>query len=344
MRVYTLHDLKSSQIQYDKKPPRFIYFIILTIFLGLIGVIILANFTHKTEVVRGTGILSSDNKTYIMSKKQGEIETVYKSSGEYVEKGDLLFQINDNEIEAQIYAYQGKADLLYVYVSGYQTIIDTLENINLEEELENPFSEGQFYKEYQTIITQINGSDNKESTIDSYISQYESQLFQYNYEYVGVKSQIEAYEKMKEEYKVIAETSGYINYTSELKPGIVIDSSVIGSISDELSKDNAIVDIYVDTSAKSFIKENMNVEMIVSGLSQSTYGTLKGIITYISNDSIQSDDKVYYKVSIKPDDIILKNKEKETTLSNGMIVEARIKYESITWMTWVLRKIGIIDR
>lgn len=344
MRVYNLNDLKSSQIQYDKNPPKFIYFIILTIFIGLICIVIISNHTYKTEVVRATGILSSDNKTYIMSIKSGKIDTVYKKSGEYVEKGEVLFKINDSEIDNQIYAYQGKADLLYEYVSSYQTIINTLENINLEEELENPFTEGQFQKEYQSIIKQINESDSKNDTIDSYISQYERELFQYNYEYVGLTSQIEAYKNMKEEYMVTAETSGYINYTSEIKPGMVIDSSIIGTISLELSKDNAIVDLYVDTSAKSFIKENMDVEMVVSGLSQSSYGTLKGVVTYISNDSIQSDDNIFYKVSVKPKDIILKNQDKETLLSNGMIVEARIKYESLTWMKWALRKIGIIDR
>ena len=75
MRVYTLEDLKSSKIQYDKNPPRFIYYIVFTVFIGLLSIIILSCFTHKTEVVRASGILSSDNKTYIMSKKQGEIET-----------------------------------------------------------------------------------------------------------------------------------------------------------------------------------------------------------------------------------------------------------------------------
>jgi hypothetical protein len=88
----------------------------------------------------------------------------------------------------------------------------------------------------------------------------------------------------------------------------------------------------------------MDVEIIVSGLSQSTYGTLKGKVTYVSNDSMQSEDKIYYKVSIKPNDTILKNKDKETKLSNGMVVETRIKYESITWFNWILKKIGIIDR
>ena len=49
------------------------------------------------------------------------------------------------------------------------------------------------------------------------------------------------------------------------------------------------------------------------------------------------------EVPIKLEDINLNIKNKETILSNG-IVEARIKYESITWMKWMLKKIGIIDR
>ena len=315
-------------------------------FLGLVSIIILSNFTYKTEVVRATGVLSSDNKTYIMSKKQGEIEAVYKKSGEYVNIGDVLFEINDNDLDSQIYAYQGKSDLLYEYVSSYQTIIDSLKSIKLDEEIKNPFIEGKFYKEYQDIIKQIDEAetDKKQETVESYLSQYESQIFQYNYEYIGIKSQIDAYINMKEEYKIIAQASGYINYSNELKSGMVIDSSVVGTISNEITKDNSIVEVYLDTSSKSFIKENMEVEMIVNGLSQSTYGTLKGNVLSISNDSIQSEDKVFYKVFIKPTDIVLKNKDKETSLSNGMVVEARIKYESITWMKWVLKKIGILDR
>lgn len=50
------------------------------------------------------------------------------------------------------------------------------------------------------------------------------------------------------------------------------------------------------------------------------------------------------EVPIKLEDINLNIKNKETILSNGIVVEARIKYESITWMKWILKKIGIIDR
>lgn len=347
MKEYSLLDLKSSRLQYDKNPPKLLIWVIFTLFIGIIAIIVISCFTYKTEVVRATGILSSENKTYISSKKQGEIKEVYKNSGDYVNKGDLLFEINDIEIQMQEIAIESKTNLIKEYVEGYELIIDSLKNITDYSSISNPFNDVKFKKEFDNIISQIEKEEteeNKKNMIESYQSQYENQVFQYKYEYLGLSSQLEAYEGMKDEYKVYANESGYINYSTNLKSGMVISNDILGTISDEITKDNSIVEVYVDTANISFLKENMDVEMIVSGLSQTTYGALKGKVKNISTDSITSEDKVFYKVEIKPDDIVLKNKNKTIDLSNGVVVETRIKYESITWMNWVLKKMGIIDR
>ena len=77
MKEYTLDELTSSRIQYDKNPPGFMKWIILVIALLLIGIIILASFTYKTEVVRTSSIITSSNKVSVQSPTQGKIEKIY---------------------------------------------------------------------------------------------------------------------------------------------------------------------------------------------------------------------------------------------------------------------------
>ena len=348
MKEYNLEELKSSRIQYDKNPPKLVIWVVFIVLIGLITIIVLANFTYKTEVVRATGILASDDKTYIMAVKQGKIENVYKKSGDYVEEGDILFDLDDTELNSQILSLTGKEEMLSDYCKGYKLLLDSLKNINFDEELNNPFKNGEkFYLEYQNIIKGLNdvsSLEEKKETLNSYIMQYENQCFQYDYEYSGIKSQLDAYENLKSEYIICANASGYINYNNELQSGMVISNNVIGTISNIITKENCVVELYIDSSHKAFIKENMEVEMAVSGLSQSAYGILKGKVLTVSNDSIQTEKEILYRILVKTDDVILKNKDKEFELSNGSVVEARIKYESITWMKWFLKKIGIIDR
>jgi len=347
MKEYKLNELTSSQIQYDKNPPKFFTWIIFVFLFGIILLTIVACLTYKTEVVKSTGIISSCNKTYIMSSRQGKIEKIYKESGEYVTEGELLFELDDIEIESQSIALNAKAKMLTDYIVANREIIRSLNTINLDEDLINPFDEGKFFLEYNNIINAINGLttvEEKKNTINTYILQYENQCFQYEYEYVGLKSQMDAYYELSKDYRIYANSTGYVNYNNELKPGMVIDSNSVGTISEMITDENVSIEVYIDSSFKPFIKENLHVEIIVNGLSQTTYGFLNGTVTYVSKDSIQTDDGVFFSVSIKPDSVMLKNGDQITNLSNGMVAETRIKYESVTWMNWFLNKIGVIDR
>lgn len=344
MKRYALEELRSSRIQYDKKPPRLLFLTIFITLIGIIGIIVLSCFTYKTEVIRSSGILSSDNKTYVMSKTQGEIKEVYKKSGDYVSKGELLFEIDDNQVDSQIIMVESKANLIKEYVDKYENMISFLNSIDLSEEIINPYNDN---NELDSIIAEIknkNTNDEKKELIDSYVNQLKQTLFQYNYEYLGYKGQIDGYNKIKKDYKVYASSDGYLTYATDLKKGMVIGNDNLGTISDSLTKENSIVEVYVDASNKAYLKENMDVEMVVGGLSQTKYGALKGKVISVSNDSIVNENNVLYKIQIKPSNIILKQKNKEVELKNGMVVESRIKYEKTTWMNWCLKRIGIIDR
>lgn len=344
MKRYTLEELRSSRIQYDKKPPRLLFLTIFITLIGIVGIIVLSCFTYKTEVIRASGILSSDNKTYVMSKTQGEIKEVYKNSGDYVSKGELLFEIDDNQVNSQIIMIESKANLIKEYVDKYDSMISYLNHIDLSNDISNLHSDD---NELNSMINEIKGKDTleeKQELISSYVNQLKQTLFQYNYEYLGYKGQIDGYNVLKKDYKIYANSDGYLTYTIDLKKGMVIGNDSLGTISDTLTKENSIVEVYVDASNKAFLKEDMDVEMVVGGLSQTKYGTLKGKVIAVSNDSIVNENNILYKIQIKPSNITLKQKNNEVELKNGMVVESRIKYEKATWMNWCLKRIGVIDR
>ena len=125
---------------------------------------------------------------------------------------------------------------------------------------------------------------------------------------------------------------------------MVIGNDTLGTISEKINKENALIDVYVPSQNKSFITVEDEVEIVIAGLSQQEYGKLNGKIINISSDVVTNEDGVFYRVSVKPNDISLFKNNNSIELINGQIGEVRIKYESVTWMNWALKKIGIIDR
>lgn len=343
MKIYSIEELKSSKILYDKNPPKFLLWILFAIFSFLTFIIILSCFTHKTEVVKSSAILMSNNKTSVQSKVSGKISEVYVNNGELVEKGAILFEIDNTETLAQMTAYRTKAEFIDEYIDNYNVLIDSLSSIDIENiEKNNPFESGYFYYQYESVYKAINSSEvsSRQDVIDQYIESYYQTIFQYQYEYLSNKSQEELYESILDSYNVYATSSGYVNYNTDIYSGLVIDQNIIGTISDKVTNDNAEFEAYVPVSYRTFIWVDKSVEMAVSGLSQSKYGTLKGIISYIGQDYVTIDNNIYYLIKIIPESICMKE---NIVLTNGQAVEVRIKYEDLTWFKWALKKIGIIE-
>lgn len=354
MKVYNLDELTNSKIQYDKNPPRFMIHIVVITLALVVGIITLASFTYKTEVVRTTGILSSDNKSNIQSVTSGKITNVYYKSGDYVEEDTLLFELDSTQVTESITSLSGKVDFMNNYLNDYNKLIACVEaiDVNSDDLVPNPFDKNEFYYMFETFLDEYNQVEANEfsgitvvelkmQVKNQYLQSYYRYKFQYEYDLIGNQSQVEAYENMLKDYKVYANTSGYLNYTTNIKPGVVIDSSLIGTISEKINDDNVQIECYIDVSNRSFINYDDSVEIVMSGLSQSKYGTLSGRVISISEDIVSNNDNnIFYKLVIKPSGIKLEGIE----LLNGQAGEVRIKYDSLTWTEWALKKIGVIDR
>lgn len=358
MKEYKLHELKSSLMQYHKKDPKMGFMIIGITLVLLIGIIISAHFVKKTEVVKAVGVLSTTNKTYITSPTGGKIKTIDKHNGEHVEKGDLILELDTLQVDAQIIALDYKLMFLKDQVDDLDLFIESIKAYDYDniENNQNPFEDGDFHIQYDSFLEAIANVEAKKTDVtgslvdktmselreerikiaNQFLSQYYNQKKQYEYEYISVKGQKEANELTLNSYKIYAGNSGYINYSVLLSDGMVIGNDPIGTINEKLTKDNAIIEVYIDAKSRVYLEDNLTVDIVVSGLPQTEYGTLKGKISHISPDSIMSEGKVYYKLEIKPSEIKLS----DINLVVGQTGEVRIKYEETTWLNWFLKKIG----
>ena len=101
MKTYTYNELKDSKIMYDKNPPKFMPIIILIITALLAVLITLSLTTNKTFIVKGQGLVQSENKQYIMSAVSGEIISTSIKEGQHVNQGDTIAVIKSLDLNLQ---------------------------------------------------------------------------------------------------------------------------------------------------------------------------------------------------------------------------------------------------
>ena len=112
MRVYKLNEITDSKLQYDKKPPRFMNYIILVVVVLIVGFLVWSTKSVKTYVVKGQGIVTTENKSNIMAKVSGEVKEVYMEEGKEVNAGDTLIVFNSPEPKYQIEQADGQIEIL----------------------------------------------------------------------------------------------------------------------------------------------------------------------------------------------------------------------------------------
>jgi multidrug efflux pump subunit AcrA (membrane-fusion protein) len=352
MKIYSFNELKESRLIYDRKPPAFgLITTFLTLFLVTV-LLLLAGFSTKTYVVKASGLLTSNTKSYLMNEVASSITKVYFNEGDKVTEGVTVIELDTVQVDLQIVQLQAQADFLQNYINNYQILIDFINNYNLESEntLVNPFDGNnsdisKYYIYAENYISSMNNST--QDVIDGYKNQYTSSYYsavdQYSYQLVSVNSQKAAYQDSLEQYKIKAETSGVLHYSSAIKTGTVLQAgSLIGSISSD-NKEDLYFESVISAADISKIKTGCNVEIAISGIVQSEYGVLKGTLIFVDSDSTQTENgDVYYKIKIKPENTVLKDKKGNSIeISTGMISESRIKYDETTWLKWMLEQIGI---
>lgn len=369
-QVKSFEELKDSRLLYDKKLPELGYIIIVAVIALIIAVVIWSFITSKVDIIKAAGSVQSINKNYVMAPYSGEIVNINIEEGKYVEKGDVLLTVKSTDFDLQAKQLEGKKELYIESIKQYKRLVESIKddvNYFVEGEEKDNLYYFQFenykskiaqqkvdvgsYKSYGYTDTQIeNEIEKNQSKITeiyySTLKTVEDSIQQYQNELTNIDIQLEAVGSGQEEYQVQANATGKIHMLAEYKEGMVVQAgSAVANIASE--QDEYKIQAYVDSSSIARISMGDKVNIAISGLAQTVYGTISGKVVRMDTD-ITTDNESgnsYFKVDIVPDNtyIISKNGYK-VNLSNGMPVETRIQYDQVTYFDYVMESLGILTR
>jgi membrane fusion protein, peptide pheromone/bacteriocin exporter len=367
LKVYNLNEITDSKVLYDKNPPAFMNYIILIVTALIIGGLIWANKSIKTYVVKGQGLVVSEDKSHIMTKASGEIKEVSIEEGSLVNEGDVLFTMNGldvdlqlEQVNAQIESYSKRIELLKLAeenATNGTNYFDRYDESEVEffNKLAQAYTARSEFDVDEKALKEQGYEDNqikefakqqKNKANEHYyktISEFSTERNQYELELSKVIAQKEALEKSKEQYQVLAQKSGVVHLSAPLTGGMVIQSgSLIGTIA--RTEDELIIETMLPSSDRPRIHIGDEVSLAVGGLLQSEYGTIPGEVISIDEDATIDNESgsAYFKVKVKPERTYLEDSKGErVNLTIGMTTETRVKYEKITYMKYFLEQIGI---
>ncbi|MFR3144320.1 MAG: HlyD family secretion protein [Eubacterium callanderi] len=371
MKIYHYSDLKDSRIMYDRNPPVLFPIIVLLVLVLVIVLIFLSIRTDKTYVVKGQGMVQSNELRYIMSEFSGEIMNCAIEENKEVQTGEILGVVNSpdlalqkQQIEGQIAITDNRIQLLSRLESNLKYGTNTFDpNDSVEAEFYNRIAVmDSSQAEQQLSIDQINDElMKKQGMTDEQIQQYkdtylnkQQQIFdqtlaeatkekaQYQAERDKLQVQSDTLETGKNEYTITAPITGVLHTTIPVADGMVIQAgSAIATLS---GKDNLYFETSISSSDRSKIDIGDPVEIAVNGLLETEFGTLKGKVTDIDADATiqEKDGNIYFKAKVQPDANCLFDKENQPVyLTSGMTAEVRVKYDKISYYNYFLDALGI---
>lgn len=367
MKVYNLNEITDSKLLYDKKPPRFMVYIIFIVVALLTAFIVWSTKSVKTYVVKGQGLITTNDKFNIMSKVSGEIKEVYIEEGKEVKQGDVLLVMNAPDAKYQMEQAGGQIDLLNKRIELLARAEKDATN-GKNNFSKNDSEELEFYNRLQNNYAkrkdyEVNEEDLKrQQYTDDQIRQYKEQaktkLNQLYYEtilsFTTEKQQLElekskletqkaAIDNSTNEYKLLSPITGKVHLNTAFNKGMVLQGgSLLGTITNEESE--KIVETLIPGTDRPRVKVGDEVSMAVGGLNQAEYGTVKGEVISIDEDATIDNEKgnIYFKLKVKPEKTYLEDKKgQEVNLTLGMVTETRVKYEKITYMKYFMEQIGI---
>ena len=375
----SLSDFSDSRILYERKLPAFGYMIVLIISALLIGILMWSIITPKIYMVKGSGVVESENKNYIMSSYSGEISEIYIRNGDYVEKDDLLFTVKSTDLNLQQIQIEGKIEIYENQIEKLKKLQKSIEENTNYFNAEN-LDDSSYYNQYEAYKAQIAQSvvdvdaykeyGYNDAQIEVEIKKNEgkiSEIYHSTLRSIGesitnvtaelesIRTQEDAVTKGKSEYNITASTSGVVHMSADYKEGMVIQAgSSIGSIAND---DAYVIKSYININDMPRVNTGDDVDIAVAGLMESIYGTISGKLVRIDSDitSQQSNSGngqdnfenggVYFRLDIEPDTgYLVSNSGRKYGLSNGTAVETRIKYDEVSYFEYFLESLGILVR
>lgn len=373
-QIKTMEQLKDSRLLYEKQLPAFGYMMLLLVSVLLIAVVVWSIGAPKTYIINSMGTVQSKNKNYVMAPFTGVITKINIEEGKVVEKGDELLAIKSTDLDIQTKQLEEQKNTYKTQIEQYKKLVKSIQDDTNYFDSSNE-DDSLYYSQYEAYKSQVKQQKVDPNTYKAYnytqeqieqeftknqskieeiyhsaIKTAEDSIQQAQTQLDSINAQLEAAGSGKENYVVTANATGKIHMTSEYKEGMVVQAATaVASIASE--QDDYMIQSFVEPADAVRVSVGDKVDIAVSGLAQSVYGTITGKVTKkdsdITSQQGESEGKPnsYFKIEITPDYsyLISKNGEK-ISLSNGMAVQARIQYDKVTYFNYILEELGVLTR
>lgn len=365
----TLESLKDSRILFEKEPPAFGYFLILTVVVFLCLAFLWSVRTPKIYMIQAQGTVTDEDANYVMCTYTGEIDFCNMEEGMLVEKGDVLFTVKSTDYDLQEEQLLENKKAYEKQISQNELLVQSIKDDTNYFDESNP-DDSLYYNTFETYKSRVAQSRLDTTTYSQYgykdeqieteliknqgkideiyfsaIQAAESTIEQAGQQIASIDAQLAAISSGQEAYTVKATASGVLHLLENYKSGMVVQTtSTVATITPENS--NQIIEAYVSTADMARMSEGDSVQIIVDGLSQSVYGTIAGRVKRIdTNVNIQEGQDgsriQVFKVLIAMDsDYLVSKSGDKVNITNGMTAVARIQYDKITYFNYILEKLG----
>ena len=372
-QMKTMEQLRDSALLFETDVPPFGYLLLLIVAVSLAGVLLWSTQAVKPYVIVSQGTVTSADAAYVMPAYMGEIEENDMEEGMLVEEGDVLFTIKSTDYNLQeeqllasrdIYEQQiTKSNLLVKSIQDNTNYFDgtdpedTLYYSSFEayqsQVAQNRF-DASTYKAYgysdEQIQAEMEKNQGKVTEIYySAIQSAENAIQEATKQIASIDAQLLAIQSGQTEYRVRAASAGTLHMLADYKAGMVVQTgSAVATITPENGE--VLIEAYVSTADMARMEEGESVQLAVNGLVQSVYGTIDGTVAHIASnvtsmEGENGESNPVFRIQITPDaDYLVSRAGRKVSLKNGMSVEARIRYDEVTYFNYVLEKLGLLVR
>lgn len=174
MKLYSKDKLKNSRIFFDKKPPKFMIFLVYFTLFSLVLLVFASNKIKKNYVVKANGQISDSQMSYLSSNINGTIKEIKANEGDFVEAGDVILSISNGEENTQRKEYEKilqenkkKIELLNSFRKSLDDKKNYLKDSGIEQE---------YYGKVEYYIQELNSEKQNKSFTNKDIEKKENKL------------------------------------------------------------------------------------------------------------------------------------------------------------------------
>ena len=292
MKLYNKENLKNSRIFFDKRPPKFMIFLVYFTLIILILLLFAASRINKNYIVKANGQISDKNIKYVSSNINGTIKEVKAKEGTFVKRRDIILVVSNGEENIQRKEYEKilennrlKKELLVKYRKSLDEKTNYLSDFGVEQE---------YYGKVEYYLGAIKSENQSEKFTSEDINKKQKKLNEKINEKDTLNSSLNKLEKNKNYYKDLVKYYEKLNFTildlqeeiTKLKDSEQPDQELINK------KETELKNLQVEYREMSNAQEGSSIAESEYETAKSKIETLEGEIEGIKEELTQLDRQV----------------------------------------------------